>query len=94
MRSVRTRGRVYFAPLDLKEFQTALSRRLRALRAERGLLQVDFEAHGISLRAYQMLEAGERDVHVSTLLKLADAYGITIGELLTFPPAAEDPSAR
>jgi len=60
-----------------------LSRRLRALRQEQGLSQMDLvRDHGWSLSHYQKLERGVLDPRLSTLARLADSFDITLAELL------------
>lgn len=63
----------------------ALLVRLKALRANRGWTQEEFsENTGISYKYYQALEAGRKpDMRLSTLERLAAAYGIPLHELLT-----------
>ena len=59
------------------------SEHLSALRKERGLLQKDVaEAIGTAVRVYQRYEYGEREPTLSTLVALADFYGITVDELI------------
>jgi transcriptional regulator with XRE-family HTH domain len=56
---------------------------LLQLRKERGLKQPELvEQLGISLRAYQYYERGEREPALSTLIALADFYDISLDELV------------
>jgi transcriptional regulator with XRE-family HTH domain len=66
--------------------------RLRELRKGHSLSQEQFsELSGISYKYYQLVEGGRRiDLRVSTLQKLASAYGIQVHELL----APEMPDTR
>ncbi|MBI4027040.1 MAG: helix-turn-helix transcriptional regulator [Verrucomicrobia bacterium] len=59
--------------------------RLRRLRTDRRWTQEKFaEFSGISYKYYQAIEAGrKRELRLSTLERLAGAYGIEIHELLT-----------
>lgn len=63
--------------------------RLRELRKRHALTQEKFsELSGVAYKYYQLIEIGQRiDLRVSTLEKLAKAYGIGVHELLgpTFP---------
>jgi transcriptional regulator with XRE-family HTH domain len=60
-----------------------LSRRLRHLRAEHGLSQLDIvRTVDISLSHYQKIERGVLDVRLSTLSKLASCFGLTVSDLL------------
>lgn len=52
------------------------------LRKKRGLKQTDIaEKIGISFRAYQTYERGEREPQLSTLIALADYYNLTLDDL-------------
>ena len=58
------------------------SENLVRLRNDRGLSQKELaEATGITMRAYQRYEYGEREPRLSTLIALADFYGISLDEL-------------
>lgn len=61
-----------------------LIRRLRELRQRHGLSQEAFaERVGFSYKYYQAVEAGrKRELRISTLEKLANAYGIQVWQLL------------
>ena len=63
--------------------------RLRELRKRHSLTQERFsEISGVAYKYYQMIEIGKRiDLRLSTLEKLAKAYGIGVHELLapSFP---------
>ena len=57
--------------------------RIKQLRTERGLLQKDIaNTIGISLRAYQYYERGERTPDIETLEKLADYFQVSTDYLL------------
>ncbi|HRT57917.1 MAG TPA: helix-turn-helix transcriptional regulator [Candidatus Paceibacterota bacterium] len=58
--------------------------RLKQLRAKHGLSQEAFaELAGMSYKHYQALEAGRKqEVRFSTLIRVADTYGIEVYELL------------
>lgn len=59
------------------------SENLLALRKEKGLKQTEVaKAIGVGLRAYQHYEYGEREPQLSTLIKLADFYDISLDELV------------
>lgn len=63
------------------------SEHLRTLRNERRLMQRDVaEAIGAAVRAYQRYEYGEREPQLSTLVALADFYGISVDELICHEP--------
>ncbi len=75
-------GRHCADTLDLLEFQRRFARRIRYLRDVQGLRQEDLEDHGVSWKSIQKLEYGITDPKVSTMLKLAKAFKVTLPELL------------
>ena len=76
--------------MDLPEFQRRLADRVRALRTARKLRQEELEDYDISWKSIQKLEYASTDPKVSTLLKLCQAFDMTLPELLTF----EEPRRR
>ena len=59
------------------------ARRCRALRKRRKLSQLDMvRHHDFSLSHYQKLERGVLDPRLSTLEKLAEAFGVSLSVLL------------
>src|ERR1700677_4942763 len=64
---------------------TKLLARIKALRKLHGLTQEAFaEKSGISYKYYQAIEAGrKRDLRLSTLERLAKAYGISLWQLFS-----------
>src|SRR5215217_801140 len=63
--------------------QGSLARNLRVLRAERGLnLTEASKLSGVTIDTISTLEHGERGAYTSTLYKLAEAYGVTLGDLM------------
>lgn len=66
--------------------QESLARKLRVLRAERGItLQEAEELTGVTRETLGALEHGQRGAYTNTLQKIAEGYGITVGELLEEP---------
>ena len=66
-----------------KEGKMTFAEHLLFLRKKRGLKQTDIaEKIGISFRAYQTYERGEREPQLSTLIALADYYGLSLDELV------------
>lgn len=60
-----------------------LANRLRALRAEKKLTQEQAAQEiGMVMRTYRRYEMGEREPGASTLIKMADYYGVTIDYLV------------
>jgi transcriptional regulator with XRE-family HTH domain len=67
--------------------QESLARKLRVLRAERGItLQEAEELTGVTRETLGALEHGQRGAYTNTLQKIADGYGTTVGELLEERP--------
>lgn len=63
--------------------QDSLGRNLRVLRAERGItLGEAEELTGVTQETISALEHNQRGAYTSTLRKLADAYGVTLGDLM------------
>ena len=53
------------------------------LRKERGLKQQEVaDGLGISLRAYQYYERGEREPQLSVLIRMADYFDLSLDELV------------
>lgn len=68
------------------------SEHLLQLRLSRGLSQqVAAEIGGIALRTYQYYERGQREPGMSTLIALADYYGVSLDALVcrAWPPPEE-----
>lgn len=58
------------------------SERLQELKKSHGVMQKDVAiAIGVPLRTYQRYEYGEGEPQLSTLVKLADFYGVTLDYL-------------
>ena len=59
---------------------------LKSLRASANITQQSAaDKCGINIRQYQAFESGERDIRsaaVSTVLKIAKGFGVTVEELL------------
>jgi transcriptional regulator with XRE-family HTH domain len=67
----------------------SLARKLRVLRAARGItLREAEELTGVTRETLGALEHGQRGAHTNTLQKIAEGYGITVGELLEEPAVA------
>jgi transcriptional regulator with XRE-family HTH domain len=58
-----------------------VGRKVRELRLKNGLTQEDMRDHGFSYRHYQRIEAGEKDLRMSTLNRLANTFKVSIHEL-------------
>src|SRR5215212_3585771 len=69
--------------------QTSLGRKLRVLRAERGLtLREASSLTGVTKETISGLERGIRHPHDVTLAKLAEGYGVPVEDLLEEPLVA------
>ena len=63
--------------------QERLARRIREVRKAKGMSQMDLvRDHEWTLSHYQKIERGDLDPRFSTLLKLADCFGMNVAELL------------
>lgn len=61
---------------------SAFSERLIQLRNEKKLSQeAAAKEFGVVVRAYQRYEYGQREPQLSTLIKMADFYGVTLDYL-------------
>ena len=59
-----------------------LAERLQELKIARGVMQKDVAAAvGVPLRTYQRYEYGEREPQVSTFIRIADFYGVSLDYL-------------
>ena len=62
---------------------SGLAKRLKQLRAERGLTQAALAKRaGVTLSYVGRLEIGKHDPQLSSLRKLAKALKVTVGELV------------
>jgi transcriptional regulator with XRE-family HTH domain len=77
-------GRGYSDKVPKSTTGKPLIARLRELRKRHALTQEKFsELSGVAYKYYQLIEGGHRvDLRLSTLEKLAKAYGIGVHELL------------
>jgi putative transcriptional regulator len=75
--------------------QGALPRKLRLLRAERGLTLVEAAQRiGITRESLGLLEKGKRHPHAPTLAKLANGYGVPLEELLSLEEGDQQATAE
>ncbi len=59
------------------------SERLQELKEKRNVMQKDVaQAIGVPLRTYQRYEYGEREPQMSTLIRMADFYGVSLDYLV------------
>lgn len=65
-----------------EKFFKKFGARVKQLRLDRDWTQEDMFSLGFSYRFYQRIEAG-KPIHMRTVLKLADAFGIPVKELLS-----------
>jgi DNA-binding XRE family transcriptional regulator len=66
----------------LSSHQRRLATRVRQLRKACGMRQEDLEDFGLHWKTVQAIEYARGDVKLSTLVKLARAFDVTVAELL------------
>ena len=59
-----------------------VGRRAKELRQKSGMTQEDMMSHGFERRYYQRIEAGEVNLSITSLNKLAKAFGVSPDVLL------------
>lgn len=65
------------------DLQVRLGKRCRTIRQRKKLSLMDVvKNHDLSLSHLQKIERGDLDPRLSTLKKLADAYGVSLSTLL------------
>ncbi|QLE75406.1 helix-turn-helix domain-containing protein [Streptomyces rectiverticillatus] len=75
---------------NIDEMLARVGPRLRAIRKQRGATLVEVAAGtGISVSTLSRLEAGHRRPTLELLLRLAQAYGVQIDELVGAPPTGD-----
>ena len=63
-------------------FVATFPQRLQELKQRQGVMQKDVaSAVGVPLRTYQRYERGENEPQLSTLIRIADFYGVTLDYL-------------
>ncbi len=65
---------------DTRKLFRALGKSIKDLRTKAGLTQEDMLDRGFSVRYYQRIEGG-KPIHLKTVLKLADVFGVSLGNL-------------
>jgi transcriptional regulator with XRE-family HTH domain len=66
-----------------ESLEVRFGKRCRKLRHQAGLSQLDMvRDHGFSLSHYQKIERGALDPRLSTLMKLAKSFGMSVSELV------------
>ena len=65
------------------DLRISFGQRCRTLRQKRKLSQLDMvRQFDLSLSHYQKIERGDLDVRLSTAKKLAEAFGVTLAQLM------------
>lgn len=65
------------------ELLARIGQRCRTLRRQAGLSQLDMvRSHDFSLSHYQKIERGDLDPRLSTLKRLAEAFGVSLADFL------------
>jgi transcriptional regulator with XRE-family HTH domain len=62
-----------------------LGRRLRQLRLEKGLRQMDLQHRGISYKYYQRIEEGKVNLTLRSIEKVAAALEVNVLDLFQIP---------
>ena len=62
-----------------------IGKRIREIRKSHGLRQEDLEAYGIDKRYFQKIEAGNANITIKTLGKIASALKVEPKEFFDFP---------
>ena len=63
--------------------RTKVSRRIKRFRQENGLSQAQLaRSAGVTRQAISLIEQGKRDVTLQLAIKVAEALGVTVGELV------------
>jgi transcriptional regulator with XRE-family HTH domain len=65
-----------------ESLEVRFGKRCRKLRHQAGLSQLDMAEQGFSLSHYQKIERGTLDPRLSTLIKLAKCFGVSVSELV------------
>jgi len=61
-----------------------VAKRVQQLRSSRGWTQEDMRDFGFAYRHYQRIEAGEKDLRLTTLNRLANTFKISMRDLFDF----------
>lgn len=70
--------------MDIEEYKIALAKRIKALRLEKNMTQEELaEKMGTNHTHVVRMEKGNQDLRISSLLKISQAFGIELGELVT-----------
>lgn len=81
--------RAELAALVVEDQLAALGRNLRRLHRRSGLSTIDLaQLTGLSRPTIWRTESGHAGTHLTTVVRLAAAYGLTLAELLALPPCA------
>ena len=67
-----------------KRLMRLVGERTKELRQKAGLTQEDMMSYGFERRYYQRIEAGEVNLCLKSLNKLALAFAVTVEELFQF----------
>ena len=59
-----------------------VAKRVQELRTAKGLTQEDMQDFGFNYRYYQRIEAGEKNLSLKLINRLAKAFGVEPAELL------------
>ncbi len=69
--------------MNQKSLEKRFGERCRKLRHEAGLSQLDMvRDHGFTLSHYQKLERGDLDPRLSTVVRIAQSFGVPLSALV------------
>lgn len=71
--------------MEPKSIQRVLADRIRKIRKAKGLRQEDMETRGINYKYYQRIEAGNVNLTIKTIEKIASALDTSIMDIFRFP---------
>ncbi|HSG62583.1 MAG TPA: helix-turn-helix transcriptional regulator [Pseudomonadales bacterium] len=70
-------------PIDVDELRATIGARVREIRLSRGAtIKTVAEATGVYASHLSRVESGQASLNIGQAMKLANAYGIEVGELL------------
>ncbi|QQR80747.1 MAG: helix-turn-helix transcriptional regulator [Deltaproteobacteria bacterium] len=68
--------------MNLESFQKRVGQNIKKCRTSKGWTQFDMTEFGFSLRQFQYIESGVRNISLQTILRLSNAFGVQPHELL------------
>lgn len=70
--------------MDIEEYKLALAKRIKTLRLEKNMTQEELaDKMGTNHTHVVRMEKGNQDLRISSLLKISQAFGIEIKDLVS-----------